>query len=139
MLESARKIDRKAHHRSLDNQEECDIPVLAPLFEFALDVSVGSKGEMLAGSRCFPLRPQQRTLLNRCGMSVRCHIQTCASYSITSSALDSSVGDTSRPSDLAIFRFSTSSNLVGCPTGRSARLGSGVYAQPKAILAQNSK
>ncbi|SHG18322.1 hypothetical protein [Bradyrhizobium erythrophlei] len=51
MLESARKIDRKAHHRSLDNQEECDIPVLAPLFEFALDVSVGSKGEMLAGKR----------------------------------------------------------------------------------------
>ena len=42
MLESARKIDRKAHHRSLDNQEECDIPVLAPLFEAALDVSVGS-------------------------------------------------------------------------------------------------
>src|SRR5258708_21961630 len=67
-------------------------------------------------------------------MSVRCHIQTCASYSITSSALDSSVGDTSRPSDLAVLRFSTSSNLVGCSTGRSARPGSGLYAQPKRYL-----
>src|ERR1700687_3681463 len=30
---------------------------------------------MLAGSSCFPLRPQQRTLLNRCGMSVRCQME----------------------------------------------------------------
>jgi len=37
-----------------------------------LDVAFGSKGEMLAASRCFPLFTQQRTSLNRVGMSVRC-------------------------------------------------------------------
>ena len=41
-------------------------------------------------------------------------------YSITSSARASSVGGTSRPSALAVFRLMTSSNLVGCSTGRSA-------------------
>src|ERR1700687_3237473 len=35
-------------------------------------VRLGSKGEILAASRCFPLWPQQRTSLNRVGMSVRC-------------------------------------------------------------------
>src|SRR5450631_3939515 len=36
------------------------------------DVSVGSKGEILAKSRCFPLCPQEGTSLKRVGMSVRC-------------------------------------------------------------------
>jgi hypothetical protein len=40
-------------------------------------------------------------------------------YSITSSARASSVGGTSRPSALAVLRLMTSSNLVGCATGRS--------------------
>src|SRR5262249_53679677 len=43
-----------------------------------------------------------------------------ARHSITSSARASSVGGTSRPSVLAVFRLITSSNLVGCCTGRSA-------------------
>ena len=42
------------------------------------------------------------------------------SYSITSSAMASSVGGTSRPSVLAVLRLITSSNLVDCITGRSA-------------------
>src|SRR5947209_14500373 len=41
------------------------------------------------------------------------------SYSITSSARASSVGGTSRPSALAVLRLMTSSNFVGCSTGRS--------------------
>jgi hypothetical protein len=44
---------------------------------------------------------------------------TAAPYSITSSAMASSVGGTSRPSALAVLRLMTSSNLVGCTTGRS--------------------
>src|SRR6516164_8486347 len=44
----------------------------------------------------------------------------CPDYSITSSARASSVGGTSRPSAFAVVRLTTSSNLVGCSTGRSA-------------------
>src|SRR5256885_5064883 len=45
---------------------------------------------------------------------------TWRTHSITSSAVASSVGGTSRPSALAAFRLITSSNLVGSCTGRSA-------------------
>src|SRR3954464_6302211 len=41
-------------------------------------------------------------------------------HSITSSARASSVAGTSMPSALAVFKLITSSNLVGCSTGRSA-------------------
>src|SRR5262245_65140895 len=41
-------------------------------------------------------------------------------HSITSSAMASSDGGTSRPSALAVLRLMTSSNLVGCWTGMSA-------------------
>src|SRR5262249_33428881 len=44
-------------------------------------------------------------------------------HSITSSARASSVGGTVRPSALAVLRLITSSNLVGCITGKSAGLG----------------
>src|SRR5262249_41828604 len=40
-------------------------------------------------------------------------------HSITSSARASNVGGTSRPSALAVLRLITSSNLVGCRTGKS--------------------
>src|SRR5207244_10197354 len=40
-------------------------------------------------------------------------------YSITSSAIASSVGGTSRPRALAVLRLMTNSNLVGNCTGRS--------------------
>jgi hypothetical protein len=54
-----------------------------------------------------------------------CHKPTYAvqqnrDYSITSSARASSVADTSKPSAMAVTRLTTSSNLVGCSTGRSA-------------------
>ena len=40
-------------------------------------------------------------------------------HSITSSARASSVGGTSRPSALAVFRLTTRSKRVGCSTGKS--------------------
>jgi len=43
-----------------------------------------------------------------------------APYSITSSARASKVGGIARPSNLAVLRLMTSSNRVGCSTGRSA-------------------
>src|SRR6187551_341616 len=43
-------------------------------------------------------------------------------HSITSSASASSLSGTMRPSALAVLRLRTSSNLVGCITGRSAGL-----------------
>ena len=43
-------------------------------------------------------------------------------HSITSSARASSIGGTSRPSALAVFKLITNSNFVGCCTGRSAGL-----------------
>src|SRR5581483_7757058 len=59
-------------------------------------------------------------------MSVWCQRQTHGSqqggYPITSSARASTVGGKSRPSVLAVPRLTTSSNLVGCSTGRSAGL-----------------
>ena len=43
-------------------------------------------------------------------------------HSITSSARASSEGGTVRPSAFAVLRLITSSNLVGCSTGKSAGL-----------------
>ena len=45
-----------------------------------------------------------------------------APYSITSSARARRVGGIVRPRALAVFRLMTSSNFVGCSTGRSAGL-----------------
>src|SRR5207244_4821796 len=45
-------------------------------------------------------------------------------HSITSSARVSSAGGTMMPSAFAVFKLITSSNLVGCSTGRSAGLAS---------------
>ena len=59
--------------------------------------------------------------------SAMCHkptyaVQQKVPYSITSSAVASSVGGTVRPSILAVSWLMTSSNLLACTTGRSAGL-----------------
>src|SRR5258707_8596375 len=85
------------------------------------NVSVGSKPEKLNESKCFPLCPRKQTSRYARGMSVSCHKRTHApqqNYSITSSARTSMEGGTVRPSALAVFMLITSSNLVGCSTGR---------------------
>src|SRR5215813_13207194 len=53
-------------------------------------------------------------------------------HSITSSARASSAGEISRPSALAVLRLITSSNLVGCWTGKSPGLA------PLKILSMNN-
>jgi len=58
----------------------------------------------------------------RCGRAAEQRDELAAFHSITSSARASSAGGTSRPSALAVLRLMTSSNLVGCITGRSAGL-----------------
>src|SRR6516165_4552985 len=45
--------------------------------------------------------------------------ELAALHSITSSAMASTPGGTSRPSAFAVLRLMTNSNLVGCCTGRS--------------------
>ncbi len=46
-------------------------------------------------------------------INLHCNKRLDATYSITSSAVASSVGGTSTPSVLAVLRLMTSSNLVG--------------------------
>src|SRR5215471_15002511 len=53
-------------------------------------------------------------------------------HSITSSARASSIGGIVRPSALAVIRFTTRSNLVGCSTGISPGF------VPRKILSANS-
>ena len=48
------------------------------------------------------------------------HRSNLAAYSITSVACASNVAGTVRPSDFAVLRLMTRSNMVGCKTGRSA-------------------
>src|SRR5215472_10233061 len=60
-------------------------------------------------------------------MSALCQKRTYAAqqilaYSITLSARVSKVAGTSMPSDLAVCRLMTNSNLVDCATGKSAGL-----------------
>jgi hypothetical protein len=65
------------------------------------------------------------TLINghrRTAPACRVGATTRQRYSITSSARESSDGGTVRPSALAVFMLITSSNLVGCSTGRSEGL-----------------
>src|SRR5262249_4272480 len=64
----------------------------------------------LLGARC--KRPRSR--------AAESQDERAALHSITSSARASSVGGTSRPSALAVFKLITSSYLVGACTGRSA-------------------
>jgi hypothetical protein len=52
-------------------------------------------------------------------------------YSMTLSARASSMGDTVRPRAVAVLRLITSSNLIGCSTGKSAGLA------PFSILSTN--
>jgi hypothetical protein len=86
------------------------------------EVREGSKGEILAASRCFPLCPEggHRQLDRRCPKSAKGRSKRA--HSITSSARASSVGGISRLSAFAVLTLMISRNLVGCSTGRSAGL-----------------
>src|SRR3984893_18487179 len=83
------------------------------------------KRVILTVHRPLPVYPYQQTSSRFVSMSQTCQKLTGAPqrgerYSITSSARTSNVGKMVRPSPLAVARFITSSNFVGCWTGRSA-------------------
>jgi len=73
-------------------------------------------------------RPHRHRLLRLCcKQPYRSHApeqtdELAPPHSITSSARASSVGGTVRPSARAVGRLMTSSNLLGCTTGKSAGL-----------------
>ena len=64
-------------------------------------------------------RPGEMSLSANSGLMHRSNLQH---YSITSSAVICIINGTMRPSAFAVLRLMTSSNLVGCSTGRSAGL-----------------
>ena len=72
-----------------------------------------------------PVRIRQRALLRTrrerlCRRAADKRDELAAFHSITSSASASSLSGIWRPSAFAVLRLITSSNLVGCTTGRSA-------------------
>src|SRR5258708_4276961 len=73
-------------------------------------------------SECFPLCLE----LGHCSMQSVCRkgarIGLSPGHSITSSAATIKVGGTVRPSAFAVLILMTSSNFVGCTTGKSAGL-----------------
>src|SRR5437763_14068718 len=64
------------------------------------------------------LRPRRER--PRCCCAAKQRDELPPPHSITSSAVESSVGGTVRPSILAVVRLMTSSKLVDCTTGRLA-------------------
>ena len=74
---------------------------------------------MDSSTKCLSQKPRKTISLRPMPSATPC---TAANdhYSITSSARASKVGGTMMPSAFAVFKLITSSNLVGCSTGRSA-------------------
>src|SRR6266480_6816412 len=66
------------------------------------------------------LCPQQRTSLVKPARSEKCQYRKWRAYSITSSARRRKEDGMTTPSALADLRLMTSSNFVGCCTGKSA-------------------
>jgi hypothetical protein len=106
---------------SLDNKMMgFDVPDVSPPLAEDLHVRVRWGGRrQIAYTHGLPgLLPLRRE--RPCRRVAKQHDERAPSHSITSSARESSVGGTSRPSALAVLRFITSSYLVGACTGRSA-------------------
>ena len=88
------------------------------------DIGVGRLGYIAARPRdvrCYPKSGQTRLLVD-CPLSAKSRLMHRSKqplYSITLLALVSNVGDTVRPSALAVLRLITSSNFVVSWTGRS--------------------
>ena len=93
-------------------------------------VGFGSKARITASQHCCPLHLNERisAVMNRGFLRATCGLVHCSKrrsrvaiiHSITSSAMASTPGGIVRPSALAVLRLTTSSNLVGCTTGKSA-------------------
>jgi len=85
----------------------------------ATDVRFGSTTDLIDPKSDFRSSPESglKSGIAQCPKRVSCGH---ADYSITSSALASSVVGMLSPNPFAAFRFMTSSNFVGCSTGRVA-------------------
>src|SRR5262249_29726305 len=80
-------------------------------------LGVWKKVKMSNDRQCLPLRPYGERA-RRCRAAEQ-RDELASSHSITSSAGASSVGGISRPSNFAVCRLITSSNLVARTTGKS--------------------
>ena len=82
-------------------------------------IALGTHGQHADPLCTFGLLRARSERPGRCAAEQRDEL-AASHHSITSSARASRVGGTSRPSAFAVVRLTTSSNLVGCMTGRSA-------------------
>jgi len=99
------------------------LAIETPVVACPLRVKLGHPGDV----RCTTALPPEADVHARScyvafvPISDICSTANC-DYSITSSARASSVGGTSRPSALAVFKLMTKSNFVASTTGKSAGL-----------------
>src|SRR5262249_31633289 len=100
----------------LDTRAECGEVVVGPPLKWGR-----TTGEKPNHGHRGPLRQRRERPPRRRAAEQRDELAP-ANHSITSSAGAGSVSGTVRPSALAVLRLTTSSNLVGCSTGRSAGL-----------------
>ena len=131
---------RDPHRARIPRERSCDWSIANPIY----DREHGDTGSSNARSRAPPLaspwyagcRPLARNreppAYDGHAPISRVALQQDWAYSITSSARASSIGGTVRPSALAVMRFTTRSNLVGCSTGISPGF------VPRKILSANS-
>ena len=110
------------HWQAVDRTDKCPKGQLLTKFMRRLHFHFGSKADMALSDFDVRFTPES----GHSSAALRCPLSAtsrhCAVYSITSSARESSVGGIVRPSVLAVCRLMTSSNFVGCSTGRSAGL-----------------
>ena len=102
-------------------ENDIDIDVLGELTDQDFDrlgVSLGHRRRMLRAIPILRRREVPKAAVSRCSKLV------CAKqhYSITSSARTRNDSGIVSPSAFAVLRLITSSNLVGCSTGKSAGL-----------------
>jgi hypothetical protein len=109
-------------------RDRAAISVLVPCPKPYKDRDVGQpKNRNPTSRQLMSALPLKRPYSGRWCTSQQCatelmHRSKILAYSITSSAVASSVWGIVRPSALAVLRLITSSNLVGCSIGRSAGL-----------------
>src|SRR5258705_12928191 len=100
------------------------VPIWGMVMEAACSSGSRSRGAiLLTFQKEFPFYPRKQTQSGHRTLSGSCHIRTHAPqqsepYPIASSARPIKVAGTGRPSDLAVLRLTTVSNLVGSLTAK---------------------
>jgi hypothetical protein len=126
-LRSGRSVPIRIAHLGASG-DCCTAGFQTGLCRFRVIFVRSTRSRRLGMSASLRSRPNLRTAAIRRGVPrgdlSRCsnvREQSCV-YSITSSAIASRFGGTSRPSALAVLRLMASSKSVGCSTGNSAGL-----------------